>query len=185
MALTIPQVLRQFKADVAKALSAETILKICGYLGHVSRKRVLGPVTTVHVFLLQILHGNTACTAVSRLAGVTFTAGAYCLARKRLPLALFRDLLERVCDALFPEIQDTARWLGHRTWTLDGSSFSMPDTERCKLTLASPRRKPKAVGFRWRTCWLCSMPAPVCCCGSWPRPCERTTCAMPQPCTRS
>jgi hypothetical protein len=32
MALTIPQVLRQFKADVATALAADTILKICGYL---------------------------------------------------------------------------------------------------------------------------------------------------------
>ena len=33
MALTIPQILRQFKADVAKALSAETIRKVCDCLG--------------------------------------------------------------------------------------------------------------------------------------------------------
>src|SRR6266481_3464862 len=94
MALTIPQIVRQFKADVAKALSAETIRKICGYLGYVWRDRILDPVTTVHVFLLQILHGNTACSALSRLAGLTFSEGAYCTARKRLPLALLEDRSE-------------------------------------------------------------------------------------------
>jgi hypothetical protein len=83
MAPTIPQVLHQFKADVGKAIAAETILRICGYLNYVCRDRVLGPVNTVHVFLLQILHGNTACTALSRLAGLPFTAAAYCAARMR------------------------------------------------------------------------------------------------------
>jgi len=82
----------------------------------------------VHVFLIQILHGNTACTALPRLAGLAFTAAAYCQARGRLPLALFEDLLQHVCDALFPEVQETGRWYGHRTWYLDGSSFSMADT---------------------------------------------------------
>jgi hypothetical protein len=68
MALNIPQIVRQFKADVAKALSQETVERICGYLGYVCRQRVLEPTTTLHVFLLQILHGNTALTALSRLA---------------------------------------------------------------------------------------------------------------------
>src|SRR5580700_820951 len=101
MALSIPQIVAHFKADVSKALSAETIAKICGYLQYTWRERVLDPTTTIHVFLLQILHGNTACTALARLAGLSFTAAAYCAARRRLPLALFEDLLERDCDALY------------------------------------------------------------------------------------
>jgi hypothetical protein len=84
MAFTIPQILRQFKADVSQAIAAEAILKICGYLRYVCRDRVLGPVTTVHVFLLQILHGNTACTALSRLAGIPFTAARNSTERRRL-----------------------------------------------------------------------------------------------------
>ncbi len=143
MALTIPQILRQFKADVGKAIAAETILKICGYLRYTCRDRVLGPVTTVHVFLLQILHGNTACTALSRLAGVPFTAAAYCVARKRLPLALFKELLEHVCDALFPEVHTTGRWRGHRTWLLDGSSYSMPDTPELRAYFGQPSLQAK------------------------------------------
>src|SRR5436853_3933147 len=118
MALTIPLILRQFKSDVATALSPEIIWRICGYLGHIWRERVLDPVTTVHVFLLQILHGNTACTHLPHLAGLVFTATAYCAARNRLPQELFTVLLQRVCDALFPEIETTGRWHGHRTWTL-------------------------------------------------------------------
>jgi hypothetical protein len=147
MALSIPQVIRQFKADVAKALSPETVNKICGYLGYVCRKRVLDPVTTVHVFLLQILHGNTACTALSRLAGVRFSAAAYCYARKRLPLALFEDLLQRVCDALFPEIEQSSRWHGHRTWSMDGSSFSMSDTPALQAHFGQPSNQGKGCGF--------------------------------------
>lgn len=147
MALNIPEIVRQFKADVAQALAPETIRKICGYLGHHWRDRVLDPVTTVHVFLLQILHGNTACTALSRLAGVPFTAAAYCRARARLPLALFQDLLERLCDALFPELQETGRWRGHRTWTLDGSSFSMSDTPALQDHFGQPSAQAPGCGF--------------------------------------
>jgi hypothetical protein len=147
MPLSIPQVLRQFKADVAKAVSAQTIIKICGFLHYTWRDRVLDPVTTVHVFLLQILHGNTACTALPRLAGLCFTAGAYCSARMRLPLALFEELLQYVCDALFPEIQETGRWRGHRTWHLDGSSFSMPDTAVLQSHFGQPGNQRKGCGF--------------------------------------
>ena len=147
MALNISEIVRQFKADVAQALAPETIRLICGYLGHCWRDRVLDPVTTVQVFLLQILHGNTACTALSRLAGVPFTAAAYCRARARLPLALFEDLLERICDALFPELQETGRWRGHRTWTLDGSSFSMPDTPALQDHFGQPSAQAPGCGF--------------------------------------
>jgi hypothetical protein len=147
MALSIPEILRQFKADVATAIAPETVMKICRYLGHRCRERVLDPVTTVHVFLLQILHGNTACTALARLAEVPFTATAYCLARKRLPLALFEDLLQYVCDALFPEVQESGRWRGHRTWHLDGSSFSMPDTAELQARFGQPSAQAKGCGF--------------------------------------
>ena len=147
MALNISEIVGQFKTDVAKALSAETIGKICDYLGYTWRQRVLDPVTTVHVFLLQILHGNTACTAMSRLAGVSFTGAAYCAARSRLPLALFEDLLQRVCDALFPELQETGRWRGHRTWSLDGSSFSMSDTPELQDYFGQPSGQAKGCGF--------------------------------------
>lgn len=147
MALSIPQILQQFKTDVSQAIAKETIEKICGYLKYRCRNRVLDPTTTIQVFLLQILYGNTACTALSRLAGVSFSAAAYVMARKRLPLALFQELLEHVCDALFPEVHTTGRWRGHRTWMLDGSSFSMPDMPSLGSYFGYPSKQKKGCGF--------------------------------------
>jgi hypothetical protein len=147
MALSIPEIIRQFKADVAEAVSSETITSIARLLGHTWRDRVLDPAITVHVFLLQILHGNTACTALSRLAGMTFTATAYCRARSRLPLSLFEQLLACVCEAMYPELQATNLWFGHRTWLVDGSNYSMSDTPALQAHFGQPSgHKPKC-GF--------------------------------------
>jgi Transposase DDE domain len=147
MAVTISKILTKFKTSVADALSAKVILKVCDCLGHSWRERVFDPVTTVHVFLLQILHGNIACAALPHLAGLAFTATAYCQARKRLPLAVFATLLQRVCDALLPVCDTASRWHGHRTWTLDGSSFSMPDTPELQAHFGQPSGQAQGCGF--------------------------------------
>jgi hypothetical protein len=94
------------------------------------------------------MHGNTACTALSRLAGVSFTATAYCAARARLPLALFEKLFLALCSALYPETQEAARlWCGHRTWLLDGSSFSMSDTPELQAYFGYPSGQRAGCGF--------------------------------------
>ena len=51
MALNISEILSQFKADVAAALAAETIVNLCRALGYTWRDRILDPATTVQVFL--------------------------------------------------------------------------------------------------------------------------------------
>jgi hypothetical protein len=147
MALTIAQVVGQFKGDVAKVLSGDMILQLCRDLNHVWRKRVLDPVTTVQFFLLQILHGNIACNGLRRLVDLSFTAAAYCEARSRLPLALFEKLLQRFAVALQTETKETGRWHGHRTWTLDGSTFSMPDTKELQEYFGQPSAQAKGCGF--------------------------------------
>jgi hypothetical protein len=80
-------------------------------------------------------------------AALTFTAAAYCEARKRLPLMVLAVLLRRVCDALVPEIEETGLWHGHRTWTLDGSSFSMSDTADLQAYFGQPSAQTKGCGF--------------------------------------
>jgi hypothetical protein len=147
MALRLPEVVRQFKADVAKALSAAWIEKVCRTLGLTYRRRKLDPVTTLHLFLLQILHGNVACAALPHLAGKVFSAAAYVEARARLPLVLFDLLLARVTDALAGESQATGRWRGRRTWLLDGSSFSMPDTPELQQHFGQPGSQRPGCGF--------------------------------------
>jgi hypothetical protein len=38
---------------------------------------VLTPVTAMQLFLLHVLHGNTACSHLPHLSGLRFTAAAY------------------------------------------------------------------------------------------------------------
>jgi hypothetical protein len=102
---------------------------VCREIGYTAwRDRLLTPVTTMQLFLLQILHGNTACSHLPHLSGLRFTAAAYCQARARLPVRFFDLPLERFRSAVQRSAVDEGRWHGHRTFLVDGSGGSMPDT---------------------------------------------------------
>ena len=88
------QILRQFRDACTSSLEPEAIVQACRQVGYIARRgRLLNPVTTIQVFLLQILHGNTACAHLPHLAGLSFTASAFCKARGKLPLKLFEAIL--------------------------------------------------------------------------------------------
>lgn len=108
---------------------------------------VLNPVVTVQIFFLQILHGNTACEHLSHLARIRFTAAAYCKARMRLKLDALYLLLERSVAALHADVFDDSRWLGHRVFFVDGSSFSMPDTPALQGHFGQPSQQRPGCGF--------------------------------------
>jgi Transposase DDE domain len=139
--------LARIKADVATLLEAATIERLCHELGHSWRDRVLTPVVTVHAFLMQVLHGNTACDHVPHLMGGKFTGEAYCQARRRLPLALFERLLDAVIQSLASCRDAAATWHGHRVWLLDGSSCSMPDTPELQKAFGQPGAQKPGCGF--------------------------------------
>jgi hypothetical protein len=82
----------------------------------------------MQLFLLQILHRNTACRHLPHLSGLRFSAAAYCQARAKLPLHFFDLRLERCDSAVQSSALDDGRWHGHRTFRVDGSGCSMPDT---------------------------------------------------------
>ena len=59
----IAAVLTRFKTDWAAQLHPDAIKAACQEAGYTAwRERVLTPVTTIQLFLLQMLHGNTACS---------------------------------------------------------------------------------------------------------------------------
>lgn len=145
MATTVAKVVERFKSDVGRALSPPAIRQACADLGYVYRRRLLDPVTTVHAFLLQVLHGNTACSELPRLTGLRFSAAAYVNARSRLPDALIERLFERVRDP--GDVDPQSLWHGHRTWHLDGSSFSMPDRPELQEAFGQPGNQRTGCGF--------------------------------------
>lgn len=147
MAISIAAAIGRIKASLTDWLTPETIREVCQHAGHQWRDRVLDPVTTIHLFVLQILHGNTACAHVPRLANIDCSGEAYGLARRRIPLAVFRGLLTLVTRRLPVASADEGRWRGHRTFLLDGSSTSMPDTPALQAKFGQPGRQAAGCGF--------------------------------------
>jgi hypothetical protein len=140
-------ILDRLRQDIAACLSSETIEAACRQVNYSWRKRVLDPATTISLFLLQILHGNTACQHVVHFGGWSFSDSAYCQARKRLPLALFHALLEATAAAFRSATAGSSRWLGHRVWVVDGSSFSMPDEPELQRQFGQPGGQRVGCGF--------------------------------------
>jgi hypothetical protein len=129
MVPSINTIVQRFSGGWAALLHPEAILTVCREIGYTAwRDRVLMPVTTMQVFLLQILHGHTACRHLPHLTGLQFSAAAYGQARAKLPLRFFALLLERFGSAVPRSTLDEGRWHGHRTFRVDGSGGSMPDT---------------------------------------------------------
>jgi hypothetical protein len=142
--LTILDRLRQ---DLSAELSPDAILDACRQEKYSWRDRVLNPVTSFYLLVLQILHGNTACTHTVHFGRWNFTDSAYCAARKRLPLAVFHRLMGRIAETFRKSTESPSTWLGHRVWLLDGSSFSMPDTPELQAKFGQPSGQKPGCGF--------------------------------------
>jgi hypothetical protein len=126
---SVTTVLQRFKTDGAVQLEPEAIHAACEAVGYTAwRDRLLHPVITVQLFLLQSLHGNTAGRHLPHLAGVYFSASAYCQARAKLPIRVLAHLLARLGQSAQATVAEEGRWHGHRTFVVDGSGGSMPDT---------------------------------------------------------
>ena len=140
-------ILDRLRQDQSEHLTRQAIEEACRQEGYTWRKRLLDPVVTVYLFLLQILHGNTACSHVVQFGRWTFSDSAYCQARKRLPLRVLHRLLEWITEATRRTTASTHRWFGHRVWVMDGSSFSMPDTPELQAAFGQPGNQKPGCGF--------------------------------------
>ena len=76
------------------------------YLSGGRGDRILTPVVTLRLFLLQILHGNIACRALTHLSERSFTAASYCDGRERLPI----DVLGLLCAELVDVARQRLGW---------------------------------------------------------------------------
>lgn len=140
------EAVRTVKQSVAQCLTATSIERACRADGYRWRQRELGPAQTIQAFLVQVLHGNTACAHTVRLANLNCSAEAYCQARARLPLSAYQRLLEDTSQAA----RRTCRlplWHGHRTFLVDGSSFSMPDTPALQAYFGQSGAQQSGCGF--------------------------------------
>jgi hypothetical protein len=143
------QALDRIKGDTAQFLDAPLLRAVGREVGLAGRNRLLTPAVTTHLFVRQVLEGNTSIAALRRLAKVPFAESSYCDARRRLPLRYFQRLNAAVLDRCRRYAADDPRalWQGHRVFFLDGSSFSMPDTPDLQAEFGQSGAQAEGCGF--------------------------------------
>lgn len=144
---SIGRALARIKGDVRAFVTDESIGRAARDAGHRWRERVLGPVETVHLFVLQVIHCNTAIRHLRHLAGRAVNAAAYCEARKRLPLAVLRSLVRDSAAAAARPSAPPGRWCGLRVLLVDGSSTVAPDTPGSQGAFGQPSNQKAGCGF--------------------------------------
>jgi hypothetical protein len=147
-------------------LSANDIVAAAIEANYSWRDRVWNPVMTVWTFLIQVLHPDAPCreavadvlaeaaaehgnskAKTTRESGISPDPSAYCQARQRLPLAVFKAAFNQVGHRLQEKVQDSYRWCGRRIWIADGSTVSMPDTPQLQKAFGQPPGQKPGCGF--------------------------------------
>jgi hypothetical protein len=154
----VSSILRRISGDLEQYLPAESVLHAFREAGHAWRERQLGPVRTLHLFILQVLACNAAMAQLRQMAGGMFSLAGYCQARARLPLAALQRLLRdssvamrlamHRANAAEEGVQPPAAlWHGLRAFLVDGSSTIAPDTPDLQQAFGQPRGCREGCGF--------------------------------------
>src|SRR5580700_8819491 len=125
---------------------AEAVDQLCRQVGLLWRDRLLTPLVTLRLFVLQVLHGNTSIAHLRQLCGVDFAPSSYCQARQRLPLDVIRGLLAAMLRWA-PRSASTLALLGQRVFVCDASSHSMSDTPQLRERFGLPPGVKPGVGY--------------------------------------
>ena len=120
---------------------------------------VYSPAVTLWAFLSQVLFKDEhrSCTAAVARVVVMFVAlgkdppssntGAYCRARAKLPESVLKGLVEEVARRCEQDVPQAWLWKGRHVHLVDGTTFSMPDTEANQAEFPQPNTQPEGLGF--------------------------------------
>ena len=147
--VSIAQALQRIKDDPRAAIDSSVAETVCRELGLEWRETPLTPPVTIALLAQQVLAGNISNPELIRLAGLQVTPAAYCTAKGRVPLEAVQEISRRVCAAAewVAQRHPEYLWKGHRTWHVDGSSFSMPDTPELQNHFGQPGNQKAGCGF--------------------------------------
>jgi hypothetical protein len=131
--------------------------------GH--RKKDFDPLHTLMLFIEQVLGADHSCQqAVARAASqkrsrksakinLNLNTGAYCNARKRLPLGLVLRLSRTVAQRLSARQAEHWKWRGREIKLVDGMTVSMPDTDENWKSFPPSKGQKRGSAFRWHVWW--------------------------------
>jgi hypothetical protein len=121
------------------------------------RERLYSPLTTVVLFIEQVLGADHSCQdAVARglsarvalgQAPCSLNTGPYCRARLRLALGLIERLGREVATRLMAAQPAPWLWRGRNVKLVDGTTVSMPDTEANQRAFPQSREQKPGLGF--------------------------------------
>ena len=121
------------------------------------RERLFPPTETLSMFLAQALKPDRSCqgivddAAVKRLIhGLPHCSthtGAYCKARKRLPLEMVTGMARHTGRMIAAEGSDTWLWRGRRVRLVDGTTVTLPDTQANQTAYPQQRGQKPGLGF--------------------------------------
>jgi hypothetical protein len=110
------------------------------------RERLLPPLVTLRLFMIQILGGNCAIAALRQLSGIDFAPSSYCESRIRMPLLLLQSLLLWLHEQA-EDLMKTTKKIGQRILIADGSTYSMEDTPELRARFNLPKGAKEGVGY--------------------------------------
>jgi Transposase DDE domain len=148
-------------------LTSEQLLDKVESLLPEHRERVFPPTEALSMFLAQALSADRSCqkavdeAAVKRLvAGLpqcSTHTGAYCRARKRLPLDMVSTLMCYVGRWITVQAPESWHWQGRPVRLVDGTTVVMPDTPANQAAYPQSRSQKPGLGFP-----LCRLVGIVC-----------------------
>ena len=150
--VSVSRALSRIKSDLEPHLPASSVERACREAGHRWRERKLGPVATLQLFVLQVLHCNTAIRHLRHLAKKPVNAAAYCKARMRLPLAAVQALLRSSSQVMRQEAAGSCEggcelWCGLRPFLVDGTGTITPDTPALQKEFGQPANQKPGCGL--------------------------------------
>jgi Transposase DDE domain len=144
----ISSALRRIKSDPLGGLGgAERVNQCFAAVGHVWRDRVLDPANTLSLFILQVLHGNTAISDLRFISKVDCAGSSYCDARARLPVAGVAAAVNALsCDGLRCS-ESASLWRGRRVLMADATTAAAADTPESQKMWPQPSAQKPGCGF--------------------------------------
>lgn len=131
------------------------------------RERLFPPTETLSMFLAQAMSADRSCqkavddAAVKRLVGglpnCSTNTGAYCQARSRLPLEMISTLALHTGRLMSGSAPMKWRWQGRPVRLVDGTTITLPDTQRNQSVYPQPGSQQPGLGFP-----LCRLVGMIC-----------------------
>ena len=132
------QFLQEGELPFTDLLTNSTVFQALSDAKVVWNDRIYPPLVTLWIFLSQVLSADPSCRgAVARLIAHRLSqgqsacspkTGAYCQARKRLPVEFVVDVARSIGRKLEDQVDTQWLWKGHHVYMFDGTTTLMPDT---------------------------------------------------------